>query len=347
MTESIYLIEIRTNSKQEKIYKIGHTTRKFEDRYAEYSQKNPNIKLVLTCENSLNCEQDILNLFRPQFKERKDYGNEYFSGDVDEMKKVIMNYMIKYPTHHRRYIPKFRRSFHDNPPSEEVGKRVKAKDEQYFAKLEIVHGHVSRSDETGTLVKTENKQDLTDITKFEIVREDQSESDEAETDREKQNKLSIQLTMPKLKLKIKTHESVVNETNQYNSNGISHSQFECPICHKEFTRSSYVKKHISTIHNPDREPKKQRFCPICHTSFTRNDNMRRHQEKVHKSVKNEPLVSNLLSKITELQSELREKNEQLELKMEKRDEQLRSELCALKDRLPTNTITECHLRNRS
>jgi hypothetical protein len=80
------------------------------------------------------------------------------------------------------------------------------------------------------------------------------------------------------------------------------------------------------------------FCDICHKNFTRVDNMKRHQETVHKSVNSEPIVSNLLSKITELQSELREKNEQLELKMEKRDEQLQSELHSLKDRLPKNII---------
>ena len=76
MTEYIYLLQVRP--KKDNVYKFGHTTRTFGERYSEYKIKNPDIKLVLSCDNSLNCEQDVLNLLKSKFKNRKDHGNEYF-----------------------------------------------------------------------------------------------------------------------------------------------------------------------------------------------------------------------------------------------------------------------------
>jgi len=82
------------------------------------------------------------------------------------------------------------------------------------------------------------------------------------------------------------------------------------------------------IHAPermDREPDRIQ-CPICHKTFTRSSYIKKHLELVHKTFENEPTVSNLISKITELQSELKERDEQIKSKLEANNEQLKSEL---------------------
>jgi len=89
MTEYIYLLQLYPNN-PDQIYKIGRSSRPFYDRLAEYKHTKPTIKLVLSCEKSKINENELLRKFRSQFTERKDMGNEYFMGNVEEMKKVII-----------------------------------------------------------------------------------------------------------------------------------------------------------------------------------------------------------------------------------------------------------------
>jgi hypothetical protein len=92
---------------------------------------------------------------------------------------------------------------------------------------------------------------------------------------------------------------------------------------------------MKMIHDPERveiEPDRIQ-CPICHKTFTRSSYVKKHLESVHKTFENEPIVSNLISKITELQSELKERDEQLKSKMEANNEQLKSKLEANNEQL--------------
>lgn len=94
----------------------------------------------------------------------------------------------------------------------------------------------------------------------------------------------------------------------------------CPICYKHFSRIDSMKRHLETIHDIDRTDKENNHeCPTCHKTFTRASYMKKHQETAH----NAP---DLISKITELQSELKEIDEKLQSKLEETTEQLMSEL---------------------
>jgi len=97
MTETIYLLQVYTYE-PDKIYKLGRTSRPFELRYNEYKHTKPAIKLVITCDDSNTKETNLLIKFREKFTQRKDLGNEYFIGDVEEMKNIIITYITNNTT---------------------------------------------------------------------------------------------------------------------------------------------------------------------------------------------------------------------------------------------------------
>ncbi|RKP21452.1 hypothetical protein ROZALSC1DRAFT_11394 [Rozella allomycis CSF55] len=56
----------------------------------------------------------------------------------------------------------------------------------------------------------------------------------------------------------------------------SKRSFICPICQVSFLRSSHARRHILSIHFPE----KQHVCNICNRKFARADNLRQHS-KIH------------------------------------------------------------------
>lgn len=84
----IYLLQerefIRT---KENVYKIGRTTRGME-RFSQYP-KGSKILLLMNCVNCINIEKQLIDAFKQKYKHCKNYGNEYFEGDQQQMKKDI------------------------------------------------------------------------------------------------------------------------------------------------------------------------------------------------------------------------------------------------------------------
>ena len=91
----IYLIQprefIKTN---EKIYKIGKTSRSIIQRFSEYPKQS---SLLYCC--PVNCkelnmiETGVIKLFDEKFKKRVDIGSEYYQGELFQMILVINNYL--------------------------------------------------------------------------------------------------------------------------------------------------------------------------------------------------------------------------------------------------------------
>ena len=93
-TEGIYLLQTRELITMNKnIYKIGRSFN-LNKRMKQYP-KESNLILLVECCNSVKCEAELLKIFRKQFIESKKYGNEYFEGDKEKMKKLIFNYIEK------------------------------------------------------------------------------------------------------------------------------------------------------------------------------------------------------------------------------------------------------------
>jgi len=95
MSEGIYLIHTRefVNTK-ELIYKLGRSCN-MSTRILQYP-KGSHLICSIKCENSLLCEKELIHLFTKLFKIRKDYGNEYFEGDHNNMLFIIITYLYQY-----------------------------------------------------------------------------------------------------------------------------------------------------------------------------------------------------------------------------------------------------------
>ncbi len=94
MAGYVYLIKMFVSNDQD-IFKFGRTKRKFMDRLNEYPKEaQPKIELVLWHEDIQTFEIEVLREFRKVFRERKDLGYEYFQGDVERMKQLIVGHYV-------------------------------------------------------------------------------------------------------------------------------------------------------------------------------------------------------------------------------------------------------------
>lgn len=110
------------------------------------------------------------------------------------------------------------------------------------------------------------------------------------------------------------------------------SNYVCPVCQRCFTQLGNMKRHMSHVHSPEKDilkSKRKFVCTICQKSFTRNDHLKRHAETIHNKTA-EPNVNDnsyqkLVSKISELESELKQ-----------RDDRLKSEINEVKNKSTIN-----------
>jgi hypothetical protein len=86
----IYLIQERTAVAINKpIYKIGRTTQLNFERFKSYG-KGYKILLHVVCDNCIDTELKLINLFKYKYIHSTEYGNEYFEGDYKLMIKDIL-----------------------------------------------------------------------------------------------------------------------------------------------------------------------------------------------------------------------------------------------------------------
>jgi len=95
--EYIYILREREFIRlRESIYKVGRTKQKPEDRFSGYP-KGSEILLYINVDDSVGAEKLILTQFKKEFKQKKEYGTEYFEGSLQEMMKIVMNVGLKTP----------------------------------------------------------------------------------------------------------------------------------------------------------------------------------------------------------------------------------------------------------
>lgn len=86
--EYVYLIQerefVRSN---EQTYKIGRT-KNFFNRMASYP-KDSEILMLCDVDNCAMAEKTLKTLFKKEFVEQRQYGCEYFSGDINRMKSLM------------------------------------------------------------------------------------------------------------------------------------------------------------------------------------------------------------------------------------------------------------------
>ena len=84
----IYLLRERASVNiDEEVYKTGKT-KNIKKRLAGYT-KGYEIKHITLSKNIDIDEKEIFKKYNEKFNKRKDYGREYFEGNVNEMIKII------------------------------------------------------------------------------------------------------------------------------------------------------------------------------------------------------------------------------------------------------------------
>jgi len=90
----MYIIKDRTAIETGKnIYKIGKTKQENLKRFRGYP-KGFKIILLLACSNCDVIEKHIIQLFKKKYVQIKEYGNEYFQGNINEMIQDITNLIL-------------------------------------------------------------------------------------------------------------------------------------------------------------------------------------------------------------------------------------------------------------
>lgn len=89
INDQVYLLREREFIKlNEQVYKIGRTNQQFLTRMNGYP-KGTEVLFMSLVSNCFVLEETIKKIFTQKFIKRKDIGNEYFEGNVNEMLKII------------------------------------------------------------------------------------------------------------------------------------------------------------------------------------------------------------------------------------------------------------------
>ena len=89
--EYVYMIRLREFVRlNENTYKIGKTTRAPNERMGNYP-KDSEVIVFIQVEDCHEMELRIMREFSKKFIRRADYGDEFFEGEVEEMKKVFLH----------------------------------------------------------------------------------------------------------------------------------------------------------------------------------------------------------------------------------------------------------------
>jgi hypothetical protein len=92
--EAAYLIHTRECFKlDEEIYKLGRS-HDIDNRVRQYA-KGSKILCLISCNNSIQCEKELIALFRIHFKHAKEYGHEYFEGSKELMMKMMHEFFLE------------------------------------------------------------------------------------------------------------------------------------------------------------------------------------------------------------------------------------------------------------
>lgn len=88
----VYIIQEREFIRlEEPTFKIGKTAKEnSRDRISSYP-KGSTLMLLLPVKNCHKTEDEIMNVFCKKYIQKRDYGKEYFEGDIDSMVEDVIN----------------------------------------------------------------------------------------------------------------------------------------------------------------------------------------------------------------------------------------------------------------
>ena len=94
--ERVYIIHDAVSiAAKENVYKIGRTSQQDLSRFKNYS-KGSKLLFLMICNNSIQIEKDIIELFKTKYIHKQNRGAEYFEGEYNMMIKDIINIIFEY-----------------------------------------------------------------------------------------------------------------------------------------------------------------------------------------------------------------------------------------------------------
>ena len=233
-TEGIYLIQIKdiviTNNN---IYKIGRS-HNIITRIKKYPKGSSAI-VLLECCNSVQCEKDLLSIFKQKFTQNKYYGLEYFEGDKIDMMEVICKEVKKYNDIEKEKLDAVKKI----KEIEKIEIDSKTEDKKDIIKELIIEESIIE-EEPNKLQKENDKHKL-DINEKELIKEN--------------NKLNL-INIANMKNKDCTTCSKCNTEFKYHSYLVRHiktavkckkinkkEDIKCIKCNKIFTKNSSLVFH--------------------------------------------------------------------------------------------------------
>jgi hypothetical protein len=86
--QHVYLIQEREFLRlKENVYKVGKTIQEFE-RFRSYP-KGSVVHLMVSCDDCSALEKKVIFQFKQKYRQCKEYGTEYFEGNLDDMIATI------------------------------------------------------------------------------------------------------------------------------------------------------------------------------------------------------------------------------------------------------------------
>jgi hypothetical protein len=272
LTEGIYLIHIRefiiTNKN---IFKLGRS-HNIDTRMGRYP-KGSSIIAQLECCNSVQCEKDLLVLFKSKFVQQKYYGIEYFEGDKYDMMDIICNEVKKY----------------NNIEKEKVDAVKKIKE-------------IEANNEIDRKKKEEEK--VKDITIKKVKHEEQDKAEDKAEDKEvKEDKEKIIYVNRKDNIINKNLDRTCTKCKtifKYPSFLQTHMKesVRCKFSEKELINFNKTVDELKIITNNNNFT-----CNHCKSSFTRNATLVYHN-KNSKCGKSQQIIENNVKKIIITKTEL-------------------------------------------
>lgn len=248
----LYLLQTRESIKlNEPVYKIGRTKREGLKRFEQYPGGS-NLILHVECADSNIKEKIIKELFKEHFKQITEYGQEYFMGDVNQMKLHMLLVANIYDA---------------NSGYSGISKLFG------FIGQHVID--VTKKFPSPHMISVDDTEDGSDDVAVEIeVHNDDNESNANPTDKS-----------PSKIDQILNNNISSNNTNNImssNNNNVSSNDnekiYKCEICNMNYKTQNGYAKHVRQNHKNDDNPKKYN-CEYCYKKYNSRQSKWVHEQK--------------------------------------------------------------------
>jgi len=243
--EYVYVLQVREFVRlREKVYKIGRTSKPNLGRLNDYPSGSV-LYMQIQCNDSITIERAIINSFKQKYILRRDYGYEYFEGDINSMIDDI------------HYITKCYRDTVNNSESKHYSESESESESD--TELESNSESNTASVITSNFVDGKHRCEICEksfkrVYELERHKNRKKKCQYIIVEQSNVSPLNVSplnvspLNVSQVNANIPLNNSISDEENanilNVNVNDISNNELECKYCHKTYSRSDNLKRHM-------------------------------------------------------------------------------------------------------